>query len=317
MFGRKKRKVRSKKVKLTLAGSRSKKDKKVKNTGSSIKAASTAVLVVFAAFCLLGTCGIAFGLLERYVNKVVPVSQRTGVLQLKAVPAWVSRQLQGRIYAAAVSSKEDLKLDADVAQTVYKNLTERTAWLDKIKIRTLHDRILVEARWRKPVAFIKAGLKRLYVDSELVVLDYVPLPKLAIVRVTGLSIEPPLPSPGQIWRQDDLAAAVEILTKLQKMDEIVTPEKPLLAEIDRIDMSNFKGRQNSHAAHIILYTKDNTEIIWGAEYGQWQRYLESTDKQKIAKLYQHYKEYGTLLGAAKYINLCDPRDDIPLPIDRY
>jgi len=66
-----------------------------------------------------------------------------------------------------------------------------------------------------------------------------------------------------------------------------------------------------------LYAKDNTEIIWGAEVGKWQRYLESTDEQKLANLYSYYKEYGTLLNSAKYINLRDPQDNIPLPIDKY
>jgi len=66
-----------------------------------------------------------------------------------------------------------------------------------------------------------------------------------------------------------------------------------------------------------LYAKDNTEIIWGAEVGKWQRYLESTDEDKLAKLYSYYKEYGTLLNVAKYINLRDPQDNIPLPIDKY
>jgi hypothetical protein len=81
--------------------------------------------------------------------------------------------------------------------------------------------------------------------------------------------------------------------------------------------ANYNGRKNDRRPHIILYAKDNTEITWGAELGKWQRHLESTDEQKLAKLYGYYKEYGTLSGRAKYINLRDPRDKIPLPIDRY
>ena len=100
------------------------------------------------------------------------------------------------------------------------------------------------------------------------------------------------------------------------MDKLVTPDKPLLYEIDRVDVSNFNGRENSKLAHIVLYAKDNTQIIWGAEIGKWQQHFESTDVQKIANLYEHYKEYGTLLGV-KYIILRDPQDNIPLPIDKY
>ena len=46
-------------------------------------------------------------------------------------------------------------------------------------------------------------------------------------------------------------------------------------------------------------------------------YLEATDEDKLAKLYGYYEEFGTLLKGAKYINLRDPRDKIPLPIDKY
>jgi len=101
------------------------------------------------------------------------------------------------------------------------------------------------------------------------------------------------------------------------MDRALVPDKPLLYEIDRINVSNFNGRQNKHRPHIVLYSRDNTEIMWGAEVGQWQRHLESTDEQKLAKLYSYYKEFGTLSGGVKYINLRDPRDKIPLPIDKY
>jgi len=82
-------------------------------------------------------------------------------------------------------------------------------------------------------------------------------------------------------------------------------------------VSNFSGRQSNRLPHGVLFADDNTQIIWGAEYGRWQRYLESTDRQKIAKLYQHYKQYHTLLGGVKYINLREMGDDIPLPFVRY
>jgi len=107
------------------------------------------------------------------------------------------------------------------------------------------------------------------------------------------------------------------LDRLDDMDRSETPDKPLLDEIGRIDVSNFNGRDNSRQAHIILYTKDNTEIIWGAELEKWQQHLESTDEEKLAKLYSHYKEYGTLSGDVKFINLRVPQDNIPLPIDKY
>jgi len=277
---------------------------------------SIATLIVLAIVCLFAGIGIGFVLLDKYVKQNVSVSEKIGCLELVGVPTWVNEPLKQKIYVAATGGGEDLKLDEDAARLVHNNLTNKVAWLDNVKVRTTPLSIRIKARWRKPLALVKSGLHKFYVDADLVVLDYVPLSNLPIVEIKGLSVVPRAPQTGKIWQQDDLAAAIAILYRLDRMDKLVTPDKPLLDEISNIDVSNFDGRQNSRAPHIILYAKDNAEIIWGAEYDKWQRYLESTDRQKIAKLYQHYKEYGSLHGV-KYINLCDPQDDIPLPIDKY
>jgi hypothetical protein len=156
------------------------------------------------------------------------------------------------------------------------------------------------------------------VDAEQIVLDFVPMPHLPVVEITGLSPTRKTPPLGEMLQDDALDAAITILDRLDRMDNRSdTPDKPLLYEINRIDVSNFNVGKNSKRPHILLYAKDDTEIIWGAEFGTWQRYLESTDEQKLAKLYSYYKENGTLSGSAKYINLCDPQDDIPRPVDKY
>ena len=260
---------------------------------------------------------IGLVLLDRYVEKAAPVSDQTPLIELVDVPVWVNDRLKEKIYIAARANDEDLKLDEDVAWSVQKNIETLVAWLDDVKVQTTHARLVIRARWRRPLALVKRGLRSFYVDTELVVLDFVPMQSLPIVKVEGVSVAAEVPAPGQTWQREDLAAAVAVLDRLDRMDGLVTPDKPLLYEIDRIDVSNFNGRHNSRASHIILYAKDNTEIIWGAEIGAWQRHLEATDEEKLAKLYGYYKEYGTLLDGARYINLRDPQEKIPLPIDKY
>lgn len=283
------------------------------------------VLKVLGAVCAFGAVGVGFvlavgagfGLLDKYVKRAVPASGKIGSLELVNVPVWVNEGLKEKIYAAATAYGEDLRLDGDAAQSVQHNMETLIAWLGDVKVRTTHEKIVVEADYRKPVALVKRGLQKFYVDEDLVVLDYLPMPDLPIVRVAGLSPMARVPQPGEVWRRDDLAAAVAILVRLDRMDRLVTRDKPLLFEIDSIDVSNHDGRQNKRFPHIVLYTKDNTEIIWGAEIGAWQRHLESTDEQKLAKLYDYYKKHGPLSGGVKYINLRDPRDNVPLPIDRF
>jgi len=275
--------------------------------------------------CVLGAIGIGvfaavrsgFAFLDEYVRKAVPVSEKFGSLELIDVPAWVNEPLKEKIYAAARANGEDLKLDEDAARSVQNNLEREVAWLQNVTVQTTHDTIRIEAQWRRPIALVARGLRKFYVDAEMVVLDFVPMPNLPIVKVKGLSLIRKVPQPGIVWQRDDLAAAVDVLKLLWQMDEEVTPDKPLLYEIDSIDVSNFKGLEDARFPHIVLYATDNTEITWGAEIGTSQRYLEATYKEKLAKLYGYYEEHGSLLNGVKYINLRDPQDKIPLPIDKY
>ncbi len=317
MARRKRTKSKTKRISFKLGTSK----RKIKIAHSpSLKS----TLKVLAVVCVLGAIGIGvfaavrtgFAFLDKYMRKAVPVSEKFASLELVGVPAWVNDQLEEKVYVAATANGEDLKLDEDAARSVQNNLEREVAWLRNVKVQTTHDTIRIEAQWRRPIALVARGLRKFYVDAELVVLDFVPMPNLPIVKVKGLSLITKVPQPGTVWQRDDLAAAVAILAWLDQIDKRVTPDKPLLYEISSIDVSNFEGREDARFPHIVLYAKD-TEIKWGAELGKWQQHFESTDAQKIAKLYYHYKEYGTLLSDVKYINLCDPQDEIPLPIDKY
>jgi len=272
------------------------------------------ILKVFTAVCTLIAVGVGFVFLEKYT---IPLSKKTGHLKLLNPPAWVNESLKEKICIAAKTYDKDLKLDENAAMVIQRNIETLVPWMDQVKVQVTHDSIHINGRWRKPLALVESGRNKFYVDASLVVLDYLPMPNLPIINVKGLSVIAKTPSPGKSCRQDDLAAAVTVLTKLDQMDQLVTPKKPLLYEIGSIDVSNFNGRRNNRLPHIVLYAKDNTEVIWGAEFGTWQRHLESSDEEKLAKLYGYYKEYGTLQKGVKYINLCDPQDRIPLPIDKY
>lgn len=309
---RKRKESKTKRISFKLGALRRKKRQKANWFGPSL----VSILKVLAVVCVFS--GIVIGLmsLEKYVKGTAPTSEGTVDLELAGVPSWVNDQLKAKVYAAVTDKAEDLRLDENAAFSVQRNIEKRVVWLDEVEVQTTHDGLRVEGRWRKPVALVKSAPDKCYVDAEQVVLDFVPMLDLPIVEIKGLSAmtRPPL---GEVWQSDDLAAAVTILDRLDQMDKSLTPDKPLLREIDRIDVSNFNGRENGRHAHIVLYAKDNTEIMWGAEVGKWQQHLESTDEQKLAKLYSHYEEHGKLTGDVKYINLRDPKDNIPLPIDKY
>lgn len=310
---RERKKSKPNKISFTLSGLVKRKRQRAGWLGPSL----IIMLRVFAVICII--TGIVFGLmsLEKYVINTIPARQGVGDLVLADVPLWVSDELKEKVYAITTTTGGNIALDDEAVLSVQRNIEELIPWLDEVKVKATHNILRVEARWRKPIALVKSGHIKFYVDAEQVVLDYMEMPELPIVEIKGLPPVSKIPPLGEVWQRDDLAAAVLILNRLDHMDRILTPDKPLLYEINRIDVNNFNGRQNSRLAHIVLYSNDDSQIIWGAEFGQWQRYLEPTDEEKIANLYSYYKDYGSLSGGARYIILRDPRDKIPLPIDKY
>jgi len=267
--------------------------------------------------CSLVAVLAGFSFLDRYVKTQTPAPPDSRTIELVGdVPNWVSEEIKNRVYAAASADANRQDADGNVAASVQRNISQLVPWLADARVQTTHNSILITGRWRKPIAVVTAGKNQFFIDSDLIVLDYIPVADLPVVTVDGLEFSKQAPSPGKTWRSDDLAAALAVLSRLERMDAAVSPKKPLLREIDRIDVTNFDGRKNKREPHIVLYTKGNTQIIWGAEIGAWQRHLESPDDDKLAKLYTYYQQYGTLSGV-KYINLRDPRQTIYLPVDKY
>jgi hypothetical protein len=291
--------------------------KRGKQQKTSFKPNWNEIVKILAAACIIA--GMVAGLiyLEKYVKKTAPISAKVTNFELVNLPSWVNEQLKEKVFTAAKMSGEDLKLDENAAILVQQHVKTEISWLEDVKVQITNESIRIDGKWRKPLAMIKSGEHEFYVDDKLVVLDFVEVSELPIVKIKGLSVPKKLPLPGNIWQQDDVAAAVAILNQLNRMDKLTTADKPLLCEIDSIDVKNFNGRHNSRLPHIALYAKDNTEIIWGAEIDTWQRYMEATDEEKLAKLYAYYKENGSLLNGVKYINLRDPQNKVSQPVDKY
>ena len=308
---RKKTKSKSKRISLKSGTSKRKKTKQRLRLVTSLISSFKISFMV----CILGGTAIGLLYLDKYRKETTPPIIGEVELEFVDVPAWVNEELRQKALTAARSDLEDLRIDENAAGLVQQNIDRRFAWLDDVKVQTTHNAVRIEGRWRRPMGLIKSGRRSFYVDAEQVLLDFVEMPGMPIVEITGLTSVRKIRPLGEVWEGDDLAAAITLLDRLERRDR--DEEKPLLNEIKRLDVSNFEGRKYRKLPHIVLYANDDTKIMWGAKIGEWQRYLESTDEQKIAKLYGYYKDFGTLSGDVKFINLCDPLDDIPQPIDKY
>ena len=295
--------------------------KKTKTQRKQRSEAIRSTLMIFTVLVVLAVIGIGLIFLERYNKPYSKMGEKIDKLELIDEPFWVSEELRAKIVNAATSMQDDLILDENTARIVAENLAT-VVWLDDVKVRVTNKAIQIGARYRKPLALIKTSGRNYYIDDEFVLLDYVPINKLAIVEIKGGRYgQKTRPAAGSSYQSDDIAAAITLLELLNKMDAEVSPEKPLLYEIDSIDVSNYNGRKSSRQPHIVLYAKDGTEIQWGAEKGKWHLHLEARDEEKLALLYNTYEVLGTLQlrsnHTGNFVDLRTPQKTLLLPIDRY
>ena len=245
MAARRKRKTsKLKRISFKPGTSKRKKRRQASRIGPSLirilKILAVACIFVCAAACILVGIVVGFSFLERYVRETSVVSDKAFRLELANVPDWVTDQLEEKVYVAARGDGNDLSL-------VQQNIAREVVWLDEVKVQTTHDGLHIEGRWRRPVGLVKSGPRQFYVDDKQVVLDFVAMPHLPIVEITGLSLIIKTPPLGEILERDDLAAAITLLDRLDRRDKIEVSQKPLLSEIDRIDVSNFNGREIGRA----------------------------------------------------------------------
>jgi hypothetical protein len=269
------------------------------------------VFIGLAILCVLAAIAVGLVLLDRYIRAASDIGTEVGPLVLVDKPFWFNSELVQKVETAVGGDR--FELDETAAKTVADNLRS-LAWLYDVKVRTTADSVQISAQYRRPVGLIKQSRRMYYIDQDLVVLDYVPISGLSIVQIKSFSSRPP--DIGQRWDADDITAAVQLLIVLEGMDAISTPEKPLLNEIASVDVSNFDGRRSSRQAHIVLHAKDGTQVNWGAAYGRSAQYLEATEKEKVAMLYEFYKQHGTIQAIVKYIELRNPQETIPRPTIR-
>jgi len=296
---------------------------KKKLTKTEKKERSKAVrntIIIFLIITVAVGLTVGFIYLDTFVKQSYHFGKEPLSLELVDVPDWVSTDLEQEIVDTARKCGVRFVLNEEAARQVGENLLT-LAWLYDTQVSVGSKSIVVTCGFRKPVAIVASADKQYYIDSQAVVLNYVPISKLAIVEIAGVAVHHlSRRSVGTQWQSDDVAAALELIELLDKMDRQVEPNKPLLAEIKSVDMSNFNGRRSASQPHIILYAKDGTEIKWGAEKGQWHKNLEARDEEKLAILYNTYNEFGTIqIRAAQkgsFIDLTKPQN-LSLPIDRY
>lgn len=268
--------------------------------------------IVAASVCILAVISAGFVYLDKYVRSSHPIAEEFGLLELVNIPEWAATEPMKEAIVTAAGGKS-FELDKGTAKMVAERLGG-LAWLYDVTVQTGEETIRISARYRRPLGMVKVGRQSYYVawaeagddlyeagSKRVVVLDYMAMDKIPVVQIKGFSGRM-IAEAGSVWHQEDVTAATEILRVLVKMDQLY-PDKGLLEELDHVDVSNFGGRKSNRKPHIVLHAKDGTQVFWGAQIGQEEKYLEPPAKEKAAKLYKFFSENGTVQQKVKYIEL--------------
>jgi hypothetical protein len=325
------RKKKKKKGGLLSFFSKKKKTKRSKRKDSDSFVTGLRVALSMMFLTVLGAGG-AVGLI--YMDRFVKNAAKEETKTLPVIfywhgedPKWLQQEWYDLIYSAIGGGQ--FVPNESLAHELQGKLTQ-FPWLYDTTVKITPDTIKIISGFRRPIGWVQSGRNRkIYLDVEMTVLDYIPVAAIPVIEINGLS-SVKVPEPGQKWAAEDVAAAVELLNLLYMADlhfqqengkrendalpEKKIPEKPLLNEIKSVDVSNFAARKSRSAPNIVLNVADGTKVYWGAAWGQANVYFEADEKDKLARLYQFFMDHhNTLGGAAKYIELRWPQDSIPRP----
>jgi len=274
---------------------------------------------------LVGASSYGYYCLREHVERDLSFSQRPPIVVLRNRPAWMSDALAERIASfgrpVGTRSALDHQLLVDVADTLQQN-----AWVRQVKqvrrtfTKSPGDTIEIDCEYREPMALAAYKNEYILIDSQ----GY-KLPERFSAKMTptimfdggggvnlriidGMAAMPPFLD-GQQWAGQDLQAGLDLVKLLYS--------KSYADEIQRVDVSNFGHRRSRTEGQLVLITKYNTQIVWGAPVRGLNFELPPGKKLEcLEMLYQTYtrgKERridGNLLGPGDRLSIMSDKPAI-------
>jgi hypothetical protein len=268
--------------------------------------------------------GMGYGKLKRHVQDRYATPKVPPDVVLVNRPAWMNEFLAERITAVARPGRRADAFDQTLLVDVHDQLLsdpDVAAWIEHIKsVRRVYgqgpgDRIEVDAVYRSPIALVRHDEDFWLVDSRGVMLpesflaEQVPQVvvgqdgKLVIRVIDGVAGKPG--DPGSLWKGDDLQAALELLRMIHG--------RSFAQDVVKIDVSNFGGRRDAQAAHIVLVTRYNTQIRWGRPISTADPFVEVSAARKLEYLERIMAEFGQVDARRPWIDIRFDKVTYPKP----
>lgn len=270
---------------------------------------------------LLMAGSVAFGLcaglvaLESHVHKDARYDRKLTSRWAAPIPAWLELPENRHILEdierhAGLRARDDI-LDTGLAQRIVRSLSRpEIGWVEHVNRVTVRPDGVVEldCRFRQPAAWV---LNRGY--CYLVGGRGVRLPgkydpgdcsRSNLLMIDGVKNSPP--EIGRLWDGRDLAAGLKLVSLIG--------DRPFRIQVNRIIVSNYDGRRDTHRPHMELATDyHDARILWGRapdeEFG-----MEISAAQKIAVLEALYREWGRIDMKRSYVDIMTyPSDRVAMP----
>ena len=217
--------------------------------------------------------------LDRHVREH-PEYQLAPAIVLVDAPA----PLEQRIHDLVFDHTDRPWLDETLCRDVSQTLTQ-SPWVKRVHfVRRTSDAMLeISADYREPLALVQVDGSFCLIGDDGVRLpgDYEYHPSYVIVQ--GAAAPPP--APGQFWPGEDMAVAVDMITRLKR--------EPFYEQITGVIVSNYDGRQSRQRPHIELAAAPSgSRILWGSPPGM--EIEEPTFEQKVAVLAENDRRWGRI-----------------------
>jgi len=267
--------------------------------------------------CLLAAATVAavigFGRMEDYVQKITLARQVQLKVVMKSQPTWAGDELIEQVCLSSGIRSDDFILQKDLTGQWMHNLG-KNAWVKHVRgVRKYYDgTVEIDCELREPIALLKQGDDICYVDTEGVILPVMPVAR-HLVQLRDKNSFTSLGQSGEPVNSQSLLAGLAVLTLIREMDEQLPRGDRLWHELALLDVSNYEGHVDSAKPHLTLFTKNQTEIRWGAAVERELPYNEAPWKYKLASLYRAYKQEGTL-DAYSYVDLREWRKEKSDPL---
>jgi len=280
-----------------------------------------------ALWGLVATLGVTastlgFSKLKKHVESRYATPDQPPIVVLKNRPVWMNDALARRIEEVARPNSAGSSFDQSILREVHDQLLsdpDLGRWVEKVnRVRRVYggspgDTVEVDATFRVPAALVRFDGDFWLVDAKGIKLEQIQAEmvprvvlgqdgKLLIRVIDGVTRRPP--DPGRL-ASDDLSAGLELLRLLH--------DQTFAQEIVKIDVSNFSGRVDPAAAHLVLVTRYNTEIRWGRPVNTKHNFGEVDDRRKLMYLDRIAAEFGQVDARRPWIDVRFDRPIYPKP----